>query len=65
MKIAMVNKWDKGGVAARVAWRLFVALRNAGEDVQYVVHDKTDVDERVVKIEFSRQALCYLFGLMQ
>jgi glycosyltransferase involved in cell wall biosynthesis len=65
MKIGMLNKWDRGGGAARAAYRLFEALEQHGEDVHYGVHVRTVDHPRVVEIPFQNPAYCDMDGRVQ
>ena len=57
MKVALINKWDTGGGAARAAYRLALGLRAEGVNVTYHVHYKTSDHEWVVIRARSNQGL--------
>ncbi len=53
MQVAVVNKWDRFGGAARAAFRLYQALQESGIEVRYFVNEKTCNDQEIVAVANS------------
>lgn len=53
MQVAVVNKWDQFGGAARAAFRLYQALQASGIGVHYFVNEKTCNDQEIVAVANS------------